>query len=53
MKNLKGKCEIFDRGYCMGCAGLEFDIDKLKLQCEFYQKEMKIEKGAQKSIWEK
>jgi hypothetical protein len=39
-------CEIFDKGDCLGCCGLEYDIDKLKLQCEEYQKkkeEMKNE----------
>ena len=39
----------------LGAFGLDpqYDIDKIKHQCETYKEEMKYEKGAQKSIWEK
>ena len=48
-------CEIWIKGRCFGCIGLDpqYDIDKIKHQCETYKEEMKYEKGAQKSIWEK
>lgn len=30
-------CELFNK-YCLGCIGLEYNIDKLKKECETYQK---------------
>lgn len=45
---MKGKCEIFNRNLCLGCIALAQDnIDELKLQCEIYREEMKLEKGEQ------
>ena len=42
-------CEVFERGRCFGCVGLDtqYDINKIKKQCETYQEEMKYEKGEQ------
>ena len=46
-------CEIWIKGRCFGCIGLDpqYDIDKIKKQCETYKEEMK--EGVQKSLWEK
>ena len=44
---IEGKCEVFERNKCTGCEGMLYDLDKLKLQCETYQKAMKYEKGEQ------
>lgn len=44
---MQGKCEIFEKGLCLGCNGLEYDIDKLKNNCETYQEYMFYEKGEQ------
>lgn len=42
---MKGKCEVFNKGYCLGCIGLAQDnIDKLKQLCEIYKEEMKERK---------
>lgn len=45
----KGRCEVFDKKRCFGCVGLDpqYDIDKIKHQCEWYKQEMKFEKGEQ------
>ena len=45
--NVEGNCEVFNKGRCFGCIGLDpqYDIDKIKLQCEVYKKETKYEKG--------
>ena len=47
------KCEVFNKGRCFGCVGLDpqYDIDKIKKQCETYKEEMN--EGEQRSIWEK
>ena len=39
---------------CFGCIGLDpqYDIDKIKLQCEVYKEETKLERGEQMK-WEK
>lgn len=38
-------CEIWEKGLCLGCEGLSLEyemlIDRLKLDCETYKKEMK------------
>lgn len=35
-----GKCEVFEQQKCLGCEGLnpELDINKLKWKCEEYRK---------------
>lgn len=42
-------CEVFERKRCFGCIGLDpqYDIEKIKLQCETYQEEMQWENGKQ------
>ena len=51
--NMKGKCEIFNRKACLGCIALAQDnIDELKLMCEIYREEMKLEKGEQEKLWQ-
>lgn len=40
-------CEIFDREKCLGCVALEYDVDKVKKQCETYKELMKYENGEQ------
>ena len=38
---MKGKCEVFNKGYCLGCIGLAQDnIDELKQLCEIYKEEI-------------
>lgn len=37
-------CELFMNNKCLGCEGLQYDIDKLKLECETYKKEIQNEK---------
>ena len=39
-------CEVFSRNRCLGCEALspEYDIDKVKYQCEIYKEEMKEDK---------
>lgn len=46
---VEGRCEVFDKKRCFGCVGLDpqYDIDKIKHQCEWYKQEMKFEKGEQ------
>ena len=44
---MKGKCEVFNKGYCLGCIGLAQDnIDELKQLCEIYKEEMKERKSS-------
>lgn len=31
-------CEVFSVNKCLGCVGLEYDIDKVKKYCETYRK---------------
>ena len=31
-------CEIFLKNLCLGCSGMEEDIDKVKKYCETYKK---------------
>ena len=35
-------CEIFLKNKCFGCVGLDpqYDIDKIKKECETYKEEM-------------
>lgn len=42
-------CEVFEKGRCFGCIGLspEYDIDKLKYECETYKQENEFEKGGE------
>ena len=49
----KGNCIVFERGKCNGCIGLDpqYDIDKIKKQCETYKEEMK--EGVQEKLWER
>lgn len=30
-------CEVFSANKCLGCVGLEYDIDKVKKYCEIYR----------------
>lgn len=41
-------CERFEEHLCLGCVGLEYNIDELKKYCERYQK---YEEGEQMK-WE-
>ncbi len=34
----KGQCKVFSANKCLGCVGLEHDIDKVKKYCETYRK---------------
>lgn len=47
-------CEVFDRKIngCCGCNGLDpqYDIEKIKEQCETYQEEMKYERAKQMKL---
>ena len=38
---MQGKCEVFERGHCFGCVGLDpqYNIDEIKKQCETYKEE--------------
>lgn len=43
-------CELFEKG-CLGCEGLLYDIDKLKLECETYREWIKkFDEGEQIKI---
>ena len=44
---MQRKCEVFENGKCLGCNGLEYDIDRLKKKCETYKRLMFYEKGEQ------
>lgn len=33
----KGQCEVFSANKCLGCSGMEEDIDKVKQYCETYK----------------
>lgn len=35
-------CEKFSEGKCLGCNGLELNINKLKYECEDYREYMGI-----------
>ena len=43
-QKINSRCEVFNMRRCFGCVGLDpqYDIDKLKLQCEIYKEEMGI-----------
>lgn len=43
-------CEVFKNKGCLGCEGLLYNIDELKLKCETYQEEMKYEEGEQMKL---
>ena len=30
-------CEVFKANKCLGCVGLQYDIDKVKKYCETYK----------------
>ncbi len=34
-------CEIFLKSLCLGCSGMEADIDKVKQYCETYKEFMR------------
>lgn len=38
---MKGKCEVFNKGKCTGCYGLEYNINQTKYSCEIYKEEIK------------
>ena len=38
-------CEVFSANKCLGCVGLEYDIDKVKQYCETYKEFMKGEEN--------
>lgn len=47
---MEGKCEVFEKG-CMGCEGLLYDIDNLKLLCETYRRETAWVRGEQMNVF--
>ncbi len=36
-------CEVFSANKCLGCSGMEADIDKVKKYCETYKEFMRGE----------
>ena len=47
---MKGNCELFNKG-CTGCEGLQYDIDKIKMQCETYQEYVKKYDEGEQIKW--
>ena len=38
-------CEIFLKNLCLGCTGLEYNIDEIKAECETYQRRITDDKS--------
>lgn len=47
---MQGRCEVFEKD-CIGCEGLLYDIDKLKLLCETYKRELYWIRGEQINVF--